>query len=414
MITWLSSRHTLCTAREPWKPERARGQCGRHQGDLAAGRRARRARAGGRGAGGRTATTDSGRGATGSGSAGRPHRRARVECRRLSRRWPSTNIAQCRVLGRGPARRPGQGQRWRHQLGPASRQGHHEPPRGRHQDPGVRHLQRSSPVRLAIVTMTITQWICISCSFRIRGKFVTALGLTWCPDHFLCSMDQCRHELHDTGFVEDQGKLYCESCFENYLAPSCARCSKRVKAVRSTLILSRSMLITLSLGMSQRHWQAISPGVLRVHLLRTPVRQQPLLLGRRAAVLRSWSVELLTFEKKLASYWYFIRLEWAFHHQVFRLWFPHRGRRSLGWGDEQQLPQPVLQLLCKILLFWQFYIQINTLLSMKGVQEELGRPELLGQRRSPDVQKPRSLICKVDGVNPIEILFFVLPINAGC
>lgn len=66
-----------------------------------------------------------------------------------------------------------------------------------------------------------------------RGKFVTALGLTWCPEHFVCSMGQCRHELHDVGFVEEQGKLYCETCFENYLAPTCARCSKRVKAVHS-------------------------------------------------------------------------------------------------------------------------------------------------------------------------------------
>jgi hypothetical protein len=58
---------------------------------------------------------------------------------------------------------------------------------------------------------------------------VTALGLTWCPNHFLCATPQCRRELHEVGFVEEQKKLYCEGCFEAYLAPTCARCSKRVK-----------------------------------------------------------------------------------------------------------------------------------------------------------------------------------------
>ena len=64
-----------------------------------------------------------------------------------------------------------------------------------------------------------------------RGKFVTAMGLTWCPNHFLCAMPQCRRELHDVGFVEEQKKLYCEACFETHLAPTCSRCSKRVKGV---------------------------------------------------------------------------------------------------------------------------------------------------------------------------------------
>lgn len=60
---------------------------------------------------------------------------------------------------------------------------------------------------------------------------MTALGLTWCPNHFVCAMQQCRRELHDIGFVEEKKQLYCEGCFENFLAPNCARCSKRVKGV---------------------------------------------------------------------------------------------------------------------------------------------------------------------------------------
>ena len=67
-----------------------------------------------------------------------------------------------------------------------------------------------------------------------RGKFVTALGMTWCPQHFVCAMDNCRCSLTDVGFVEEQKQLYCETCFESYLAPICARCQKRIKGVSST------------------------------------------------------------------------------------------------------------------------------------------------------------------------------------
>lgn len=34
------------------------------------------------------------------------------------------------------------------------------------------------------------------------------------------------------GFVEEQGSLYCEDCYEKYFAPICGKCDKRVKGVR--------------------------------------------------------------------------------------------------------------------------------------------------------------------------------------
>jgi len=71
--------------------------------------------------------------------------------------------------------------------------------------------------------------MCTSCNAQIRGKFVTALGLTWCPNHFVCAMKECQRPLTDVGFVEEKKSLYCETCFENFLAPACARCQKRVK-----------------------------------------------------------------------------------------------------------------------------------------------------------------------------------------
>ncbi|KAK3856116.1 hypothetical protein Pcinc_037538 [Petrolisthes cinctipes] len=70
---------------------------------------------------------------------------------------------------------------------------------------------------------------CHTCNTSIRGPFVSALGKTWCPDHFVCSTTTCRHALIDMGFVEEQGALHCEDCYEKYFAPICGKCDKRVK-----------------------------------------------------------------------------------------------------------------------------------------------------------------------------------------
>ncbi|XP_065567851.1 PDZ and LIM domain protein Zasp-like isoform X48 [Artemia franciscana] len=70
--------------------------------------------------------------------------------------------------------------------------------------------------------------VCSACEKQIRGPFVTALGRNWCPEHFVCANESCKRHLQDTGFVEEKNELYCESCFENYLAPICDKCQKRV------------------------------------------------------------------------------------------------------------------------------------------------------------------------------------------
>lgn len=71
--------------------------------------------------------------------------------------------------------------------------------------------------------------ICAVCGTPIRGPFVTALGKTWCAEHFHCINAQCRRPLQDIGFVEEQGQLYCEHCYETYLAPVCNKCNARIK-----------------------------------------------------------------------------------------------------------------------------------------------------------------------------------------
>lgn len=62
-----------------------------------------------------------------------------------------------------------------------------------------------------------------------RGPFITALGRIWCPDHFICVNGNCRRPLQDIGFVEEKGDLYCEYCFEKYLAPTCSKCAGKIK-----------------------------------------------------------------------------------------------------------------------------------------------------------------------------------------
>ncbi|XP_053211012.1 PDZ and LIM domain protein Zasp-like isoform X2 [Panonychus citri] len=71
--------------------------------------------------------------------------------------------------------------------------------------------------------------ICSSCGSPIRGPFIVALGKTWCPEHFQCANASCHRLLEDIGFVEERGELYCEVCFESYLAPICAKCGIRIK-----------------------------------------------------------------------------------------------------------------------------------------------------------------------------------------
>lgn len=67
-----------------------------------------------------------------------------------------------------------------------------------------------------------------------RGPFITALGRIWCPEHFICVNATCRRQLQDIGFVEENGQLYCEYCFEQYIAPACDKCHAKIKGV-STL-----------------------------------------------------------------------------------------------------------------------------------------------------------------------------------
>lgn len=45
----------------------------------------------------------------------------------------------------------------------------------------------------------------------------------------MCVSQECRRPLQDIGFVEEKGQLYCEYCFEKYLAPPCDKCHAKIK-----------------------------------------------------------------------------------------------------------------------------------------------------------------------------------------
>ncbi|XP_063067764.1 PDZ and LIM domain protein 5b isoform X2 [Engraulis encrasicolus] len=68
--------------------------------------------------------------------------------------------------------------------------------------------------------------MCGSCNQVIRGPFLVAMGKSWHPEEFNCA--HCRTSLAEVGFVEERGSVYCEHCYEEFLAPTCARCQGKV------------------------------------------------------------------------------------------------------------------------------------------------------------------------------------------
>ncbi|XP_075901004.1 PDZ and LIM domain protein 5b isoform X3 [Nelusetta ayraudi] len=68
--------------------------------------------------------------------------------------------------------------------------------------------------------------VCQKCNNIIRGPFLIAMGMSWHPEEFTC--DHCNSSLVVSGFVEEQGRLYCQHCYSQYFAPTCARCKTKI------------------------------------------------------------------------------------------------------------------------------------------------------------------------------------------
>ncbi|CAB1415197.1 unnamed protein product [Pleuronectes platessa] len=68
--------------------------------------------------------------------------------------------------------------------------------------------------------------MCGHCNQVIRGPFLVALGKSWHKEEFNCA--HCRTSLADIGFVQEQGVVYCEHCYEDFFAPTCSRCQAKI------------------------------------------------------------------------------------------------------------------------------------------------------------------------------------------
>ncbi|XP_044189994.1 PDZ and LIM domain protein 5b isoform X5 [Thunnus albacares] len=68
--------------------------------------------------------------------------------------------------------------------------------------------------------------MCNKCNNVIRGPFLVAMGMSWHPEEFNCA--HCHSSLIDRGFVEEKGQVYCEHCYEEFFAPTCARCHQKI------------------------------------------------------------------------------------------------------------------------------------------------------------------------------------------
>src|SRR6266699_3615851 len=69
-----------------------------------------------------------------------------------------------------------------------------------------------------------SQPICKGCGQPIYGKYLTALGATWHPEHFVCAA--CKQPVTDASFNTHNGLPYHAQCYLNAVAPRCAYCGK--------------------------------------------------------------------------------------------------------------------------------------------------------------------------------------------
>ncbi|CAN0163338.1 unnamed protein product [Bubo scandiacus] len=68
--------------------------------------------------------------------------------------------------------------------------------------------------------------LCGHCNSIIRGPFLVAMGRSWHPEEFNCAY--CKTSLADMCFVEEQNSVYCERCYEQFFAPTCAKCHTKI------------------------------------------------------------------------------------------------------------------------------------------------------------------------------------------
>jgi hypothetical protein len=69
------------------------------------------------------------------------------------------------------------------------------------------------------------QVVCKGCGQAIIGNYISALGATWHPEHFVCA--SCGRPIDARSFnLDAQGHPYHTECFARSVAPRCAYCNK--------------------------------------------------------------------------------------------------------------------------------------------------------------------------------------------
>lgn len=69
-----------------------------------------------------------------------------------------------------------------------------------------------------------TRTVCKYCGKPLVGRYITALGAEWHPEHFLCA--GCHQPISDSSFNTHDGQPFHPQCYAEYAAPRCAYCHK--------------------------------------------------------------------------------------------------------------------------------------------------------------------------------------------
>lgn len=70
----------------------------------------------------------------------------------------------------------------------------------------------------------LTKMVCKQCGQQIWGRYVTALGATWHPEHFVCA--GCGRPFSGAEYMVHEGRPYHTECYRDLVAPRCAACGK--------------------------------------------------------------------------------------------------------------------------------------------------------------------------------------------
>ena len=65
---------------------------------------------------------------------------------------------------------------------------------------------------------------CQACGGAIDGRYINALGATWHPDHFVCSV--CGRPIGAERFYTEENKPVHLQCYADHIAPRCVYCDK--------------------------------------------------------------------------------------------------------------------------------------------------------------------------------------------